>query len=365
MNKIILSCFALLSLVACQSKDFTIQGTLTGVENGQVILQHLRDGRPVPVDTTEMVAGKFTFKGSVEAPELYFVMVEGQQIPVVVFVENSKITIAGSTDSLDKSEIKGSKSHDQFKAFNDGIPDQKRSMEIRSEYMQAQMTQDQTKMAALSQEMQSIFENQEAYIKKFVYANVKTPVGALMGMQVASMMEFEELDSLVNLLTANQPNHVYVKELTAALGPIKEHQKALDAIKEGNAAPAFSLADINGQNVSLESLKGKYVLVDFWASWCKPCREENPNVVKAYKAFQSKGFEVLSVSVDQDEAAWKEAVKADGLLWAQVRDAENTVAKLYAIQQIPTTFLLDQNGVIIASNLRGAALEAKLAELMP
>ena len=146
---------------------------------------------------------------------------------------------------------------------------------------------------------------------------------------------------------------------------MKAHQLALEAVKEGNAAPAFSLVSIDGKEVSLESYKGKYVLVDFWASWCQPCRQENPNVVKAYSAYNSKGFEVLSVSVDRDEEAWKNAIKEDGLSWTQVRDAENKVAELYAIQSIPTTFLLDQQGVIIATNLRGEALEAKLKELMP
>lgn len=146
---------------------------------------------------------------------------------------------------------------------------------------------------------------------------------------------------------------------------MKAHQLALEAVKEGKTAPAFSLVSTEGNEVSLESYKGKYVLVDFWASWCQPCRQENPNVVNAYKAYNSKGFEVLSVSVDRDEQAWLNAIKEDGLTWAQVRDTENKVAEMYAIQQIPTTFLLDREGVIIATNLRGEALEAKLKELMP
>ncbi len=116
--------------------------------------------------------------------------------------------------------------------------------------------------------------------------------------------------------------------------------------------------------VSLSSLKGKYVLVDFWASWCGPCRNENPKVVAAYNKYNSKGFEVLSVSVDEDEAKWLEAVKTDGLIWTNVRDVNKEVGKQYAIRNIPTTLLLDKEGKIIGKNLRGAELEEKLAELL-
>ena len=365
MKKLFFYFLGMTALVACQPKTFKIEGKLTGVENGKVYLQNIREGRPNPVDTADVVAGAFTFEGKVDAPELYFIIVEGQQMPVVLFAENGKIKIEGSVDSLDKATISGSKSHDLFKKFNDEMPDSKRSMAIRDEYMQAQMSQDQAKMTALGEEMNAIIENQQAYMKKFVFDNVANPVGAFMGLNVASMLEYAELDSLVTLLEAQQPTHIYVQDLKKAIEPMKAHQLALEAVKEGKPAPAFSLVATDGKEVSLESFKGKYVLVDFWASWCQPCRQENPNVVNAYKAYNSKGFEVFSVSLDRHDQARLNAVKEDGLTWAQVRDTENKVAELYAIQQIPTTFLLDREGVIIATNLRGEALEAKLKELMP
>lgn len=365
MKKLFFFFLGMTALVACQPKAFKIEGKLTGIENGKVYLQNIRDGRPNALDTADVVAGKFIFEGKVDAPELYFVIVEGQQMPVVLFAENGKIKIEGSIDSLDKVTITGSKSHDLFKKFNDDMPDAKRSMAIRDEYMQAQMMQDQEKMMALGEEMNAIIENQQAYMKKFVFDNVANPVGAFMGLNVGSMLEYAEMDSLVTLLEAKQPNHIYVQELKKAIEPMKAHQLALEAVKEGKNAPAFSLVATDGKEISLESFKGKYVLVDFWASWCQPCRQENPNVVAAYKAYNSKGFEVLGVSVDRDEQAWLNAIKEDGLIWSQVRDTENKVAEMYALQQIPTTFLLDREGVIIATNLRGEALEAKLKELMP
>lgn len=364
MRKLLFSVMAMAALAACQPKTFKIEGKLTGIENGTAYLQNIRDGRPNALDTAEIKAGSFVFEGKTDNPELLFVVVEGHQQPIVVFAENGSIKIEGDIEKIDDAKISGSKSHDLFKKFNDEMPDLKRAQSIREEYMQAQMGGDQAKMQSLSDEMESIIENQKAYMKKFVFDNVANPVGAFMGLNVVSVLEFNELDSLMNLLEAKQPEHVYVQDLKKMIEPIKAHQLALEAVKVGKTAPLFTLKTNDGKEVSLDSFRGKYLLVDFWASWCQPCRLENPNVVKAYKEFSSKGFEVLSVSVDRDENAWLEAIKADGLSWTQVRDTESTAAELYAIQSIPTTFLLDKEGVIIATNLRGDALEAKLKELM-
>jgi peroxiredoxin len=135
----------------------------------------------------------------------------------------------------------------------------------------------------------------------------------------------------------------------------------------GQAAPTINYKDEKGNTVSLNSFKGKYVLLDFWASWCKPCRMENPNVVKMYNKFKGKGFEILSISLDQDASAWKKAIQDDGLIWQHVTDltySQQTLATAYNVQAIPMTYLLDQNGVIIAKNLRGKLLEDKLVELL-
>jgi thiol-disulfide isomerase/thioredoxin len=136
------------------------------------------------------------------------------------------------------------------------------------------------------------------------------------------------------------------------------------------AAPEINLATPDGKTLSLKSVRGKYVLVDFWASWCGPCRQENPNVVKAYNQFKDKGkgFTVFSVSLDDDKDRWTKAIAADGLLWpnhvSDLKKWNNAAAAAYGVQSIPQSFLLDPNGKIIAKNLRGPALEAKLAEVL-
>jgi peroxiredoxin len=135
----------------------------------------------------------------------------------------------------------------------------------------------------------------------------------------------------------------------------------------GNTAPDFSCTDANGNTVSLSSFKGKFVLLDFWASWCGPCRRENPSIVKAYHRFHDKGFDIFGVSLDDTKADWLLAIKKDGLVWTQVSDLKGRKAEpaaLYGIKAIPMNYLIDQKGIIVASGLRGDELDSKLAGVL-
>lgn len=159
---------------------------------------------------------------------------------------------------------------------------------------------------------------------------------------------------------------VYQKEFSNSklITALKERVTKLAQIKVGATMPEIELPNAQNQKIKLSSLKGKYVLVDFWASWCSPCRAENPNVKRLYQQYKSKGFEVFGVSIDQKKEDWQKAIKEDEITWLQVLDQNSEVARQFNVKAIPMTFLIDRNGVIIAKNLRGERLEEKLAELM-
>ena len=211
--------------------------------------------------------------------------------------------------------------------------------------------------------MKTLQDKQEVILKGFVTAHpasyISLMVINLLGRQGAAPTEVE---SLYNSLDPS------LKELEIA----KMIKKSIDGQKVtdvGSMAPDFSQPDVNGNQVKLSSFRGKYVLVDFWASWCGPCRAENPNVVKAYNKYKGKNFTVLGVSLDKPGATadWQGAIKSDGLTWTQVSDLKfwkNEAAVLYLVQSIPANFLIDPNGKIVAKNLRGTDLEDKLAELL-
>ncbi len=171
--------------------------------------------------------------------------------------------------------------------------------------------------------------------------------------------EMASLEDIANRLAKARPNHPQVKQFVANL-------QRLQGVNEGVIAPEINLATPEGPNLALSSLRGKYVLIDFWASWCGPCRRENPNVVKTYAAYKDKGFEIYGVSLDQDREAWLKAIEKDQLVWKHVSDLKywsSAGAQAYQVNSIPQTFLLDKEGRILAKGLRGAALDQYLAQL--
>ncbi len=355
---------ALLASCGDGSNEYNISGEIEGVSEGDAILQKVESSGPVVVDSAKIVDGTFSFSGNVEHPELHLVYVNDNQAPVPFFLESGEINISGNVENLQEANVQGSELNAKFKKFNEGVPANERSQELQQEFMAARQDGDQDKMQQLSEEYQSIMEEQQQYYRDFVFANSDNAVGAFLAMNMANSMEISELEELLVSFEKSIPGHPYVDEMEEMLEPMKKQQEALDVIEEGKTAPDFTLTDNDGNEVSLEDFQGKYVFLDFWASWCRPCREESPNLVKAYEQYGGDNFEIVGVSLDKTSEPWLKAVEDDNMTWTQLHDPEGTVANEYGVQSIPFTLLLDKEGVIIDKNLRGEALQNKLEEIL-
>ena len=360
---IILAC-----AVACTSTPeaapdkFSIQGKSLGEYAGHVFLQLYDDGTYQTLDSTLVQEGGYSFTGNVEVPQRYYLRFDGQDQPIAFFLEAADIQVTSHIDSLGAATITGSPLHDQYLAFEKGLAsyDDMRSP-LMEAYKAANEVEDKPQVEAIIAQFDSIHTLETSYIKDYIHQNPESVVAAYLAYRHLSFdSDVEALSSLTNSLSPNLAATPYVKSL-------KERVATLESVAIGQPAVDFSLNDPDGNPISLASLKGKYVLVDFWASWCGPCRRENPNVVALYNELHDKGFEILGVSFDTKHDKWVEAIADDQLTWPHVSDLEgwkNAAGKLYGVRSIPHTVLLDPKGIIIAKDLRGDELRAKLEELL-
>lgn len=347
----------LFPLISLAQAGFTITGTVAGIADGDVKITAVQEEAQVVAKGT-IKGGNITVKGNITEPGLYWITI-GKEQPQHIFLENTAIKINGTKKDIKNLKIEGSASHEDFdqfrKIFNPLIG------ELSGKAALINRATDEAARTNLMRQYDSIGNVIQAKIDEFITAKPSSYVSPFLlfvTAQVAddpTLMEqrYKKLDTAIR-------NSGVGKSLANFI----EYNK-VGAI--GTDALDFTQNDVDGKAVSLSSFRGKYVLVDFWASWCKPCREENPNVVAAYNKFSSKNFTILGVSLDRERDAWIKAIQKDGLVWTQVSDLQfwnNAAAALYRVQGIPQNFLIDPNGKIVGKNLRGPELESKLCALL-
>jgi peroxiredoxin len=338
---------------------FVIKGTVTGLAEGsRVMLTDVNNATDTLARST-VKNGSFELKGIIKEANLYQLNFDATQKKATLFIGNDNVTVKGNVDQLQELQIKGSPVHDDFVAFQSTFNPLFRTLTEMNRKLSAapNVQPGDSLMLAYTNQLEKI----KTAIGQFTADKKNSPVTPFMQVVTSELeQDITVLEKNFNLLAAAGQAGFYGKILKQRIDDAK-----IGAV--GTQALEFTQNDTTGKPVQLASFRGKYVLVDFWASWCRPCRMENPNVVNAFNKFKGKNFTVLGVSLDRDKSPWIQAIKDDNLTWTHVSDLkfwQNDVARLYKVEGIPQNFLIGPDGKIVGKNLRGEALQAKLCELL-
>lgn len=367
---------SVLFIFSCTSKLnnglLTVKGELKNAPNQKVFLEQLFFNQTPPhvLDTAEMENGKFEVKTNAPEEGLYRIRFEKNAGYIFINDKNDIDFLANANDSILRTSKFNTPANATLTAFIMQLDSIHTKLinedQLRKDYQQ----QKNDSLAFIADNAFNISnEWYNNFLVKYI-DTVSSPINALFAMGYTQDVKMDTVKNLLANLSKKYPKNSSVATMQKQFDQFvaaQDNKSASGNIAVGQIAPDITLPDVNGKSFSLNSLRGKYVLVDFWASWCGPCRQENPNVVSNYNQFKDKNFTVLGVSLDQDKKAWLKAIQDDGLAWKQISDLKfwnSEAATMYHIEAIPYNVLIDPQGKIIATELRGNDLHNKLAEVL-
>ena len=375
--KLILNLFALLTIISCQNKSSENSFQLDFIQQTKevIYLYKIVNNNPVKIDSSKTNSINHEFNIELNGADIFLVGTEPKKSILFIGLPNKSNEFLFKDGSYENLEVTGDSCNiilqNHFKYRND----------IISKIQAINNSLDEEKIILKN----NVIIKYQEYLKKFINENKQSPSLIMLLGEIQSSVEFQkELFIIKNIILNQFENQKYLSEINKAIENANQQQKFIKneksrlkkekgqrkkmGISIGSEAPEIALENASGEIISLNSLRGKVVLLDFWASWCRPCRAENPNVVKLYNKYKNQKFTVFSVSFDQEKSKWIAAIKQDQLSWpnhvSELTGWKSTPGEKYGITSIPKTFLIDKNGVIIGYDLRGEALEKKLSEIL-
>jgi len=367
MKNISLLLFICIAFVACKDKSkFEISGKfVNATPKSKVYLYSINRANEVALDSTVLSdKGEFKFTNSTEDVDFFRVKIDNSEY---MLIAKNGDAIKLEADLADKNltyNVSGAEEADKLEELNKN----KNQYMAKIAAIQAQFDanvegQPQNRDAIANQMRPALIKENEGlvnYILKFAMDNTSSLAG-FYAINSLNPEDYEqEMIAYAEKIKSNFNKNQAVTDFLVRMAKLR-------SVQIGQMAPDFTMATMDGKSIKLSSLRGKYVLLDFWASWCQPCRQENPNVVKVFNKYKDKNFTILGVSLDKDPVAWKQAVIADGLTWihaSELKDFESPTVRLYQIDSIPSSFIIDPEGKIIAKNMRGEDLDSFLGKTL-
>jgi peroxiredoxin len=353
-----------LLILSCSNENgFNLNGTIDAIDDTKVyILQADQNNQPFIKDSTTVKSNKFSFKGVSASPQISYMQVEGVNGYVLTILENGSINAELYKDSISKSQVYGTKSNDDFVKYKSETKSLVEKMNtISSEAQDAIMNGDVEIAMELDKDYKKKEQEVLLYEWDFIIDNLDSYMSALL-LEVFMVENKVNKDSIIDVYESFS-NRIKVSDVGKNIADLLSQFE--DPIEVGEVAPDFTAPSLDGSNVTLsqELSLNTVTLLDFWAAWCRPCRVENPNLVRLYKLYNNDGFNIIGVSLDRTKEQWEQAVEDDSLLWTQVSNLNfwnDPIARRYSIRAIPQSYLINQDGIVIGKNLRGDDLEEKI-----
>ncbi|RMB59566.1 AhpC/TSA family protein [Dokdonia sinensis] len=375
MKRLALIVTILLTYACAKEEIQSVQGTAVGITDGtEVYIQELgENNKMIPLDTAVVTNETFKFKRpTIAGKGLNILSVAGVNGRLLLVQEAAPLSVTIYKDSVGVSKVTGGRENELFNNYV--LSNRARNVKKTDLQQKANQANAETDGIAAQGYMNQVNELDESFIsenRSLIEEHPSSVVSviALSDLINAKVLKIEESETYFNSLDTEIQNSTIGTSIKNYIAQLKSQRIAEGLASIGNKAPDFTAPTPDGKQLSLSETLGKYTIIDFWASWCRPCRMENPNVVNVYKKYHDKGLNIISVSLDKagQDQRWKDAIQKDEMDWYHVSNLQfwqDPIAKAYGIRSIPATYLLDENGVIIAKNLRGAALGKKMEELL-